>query len=523
MQSLSITLTFDMKKNIKILALSLSIAFSFPTLTMAQFQPSEMKETQNVENDDRGLSRDEAISFAYILSKMQHDYVDEIPRKDFFKIAVDGMLSKLDAHTSYMDPDETKKFNEEMEQDYAGIGVTVGLPPPGKFGLKIEEIYAGGPADKAGIKSGDLVKEVDGHVLNKNLDENIKFVKGAVGVKSKLLIDRDGNDIELVTNREKIVSPSVFGDFCECNGAKTYFLRILGFHSNSGSEVADLLLKAATLKPSSIIIDLRDNGGGSLNASVEIASLFLPTNAVVVSSRERGSPERFFGVFSADAQLRIKNQSQLSESLRRSFEVTRKKLLKSWPEMATIPVYVMVNAGSASASEIVAAALKEQHRALIVGEKTFGKGSVQAVNPLPNGGSLRLTIARYYTPSGRSIQSVGVIPDVEVVDSRPWRVAALERNKERYLKKIPDSFLREVDLPRHLGESFLNLDEQTAKYEKEIAEQFNDNRPKASEPYEKRFSYSPLRHDGTPDSLTAKTLDLAIRHITSDVQKSVIK
>ena len=440
------------------------------------------------------------MSLSMVLGSMAIKYVDEIPTKDFFKLVIEGALSKLDAHSSYMDPEAFKKFNEEMKQEYAGIGVTV-FAPVGKSkpGLTVNEIYPGGPADKAGIKSGDLLMSVNNMPLNKSLDENIKMIRGIPGTTANLVVLRDGKELNIKSSRGKVESPSVFGAPCECDGANTYFVRLSAFHYSTGSETAKILMNAAKVKPSSLIIDLRDNPGGSLQASVEVASLFLKDNTVVVSSRERGKPELFMGSF-VNFKVRVDDISSERETLDPSFVKMRNDLYKAWPELATLPVYVMVNSGSASASEIVAAALKDNNRAVLVGEQTFGKGSVQSVSPLPNGGALRLTIARYYTPSGQSIQALGVQPDEVVSDLRPWRVDAIEKGKARYMAKAPKGFLREVDLPRHLSAKKENPEDEEIVVE---------DLPVANEPYERRFSYAPMGSDGTPDNVTAKALELS--------------
>lgn len=508
-----LSLKFSLK--LSLLAAGIGLAFamglaSAPSVAGPVDSKGRLIAVEESDNPNEMISERDMMTLAMVLGRVSNSYVDEIPKKEFFRVAVDGILSKLDAHTSYMDPSEFKKFNEEMKQDYAGIGVTVSLPSgKGRHGLMVEEVYPGGPADKAGIKAGDLIKAVEGKALDKVLDENVKKVRGEAGSQVKLTVERAGRDMVIASARGKVASPSVFGSFCECSGANAYFVRISGFHYETGKEVADELAKASKFKPKSIVIDLRDNPGGSLPASVEVASLFLADDAVVVSSRERGSPEKFMGALGEEASKKVREKGAQVQVVDSGFAKERMRLRKSWPELASMPVYAMVNAGSASASEIVAAALKENGRALVVGEKTFGKGSVQSIAPLPNGGALRLTIARYYTPSGKSIQAVGVEPDVAVEDARPWRVSAIERSKARYSEKTPMGFAREADLPRHLGESFQTLDEQAEKYEREVAEMMDDARPKANEPYERRFSYGPMGSDGKPDALTAKALELA--------------
>jgi carboxyl-terminal processing protease len=409
-----------------------------------------------------------------------------------------------------MDPEEVKAFNQEMSQDYAGIGITVSVPKgKGAYGMQVNELFPGGPAEKAGLRRDDVIVSADGFKLDKTLDENVKHVRGEPRTKVALEILREGKLFKVVSGRDKVESPSVFGAFCECSGADAYFLRISGFHYLTGLQAAEEMSKAAEKKPKAIVMDLRDNPGGSLGASVELASLFLPDGATVVSDRERGKPELFMGAFPEEGQPTGAPKGSRSSGLSDDFWKIRADLREAWPGISSVPLYVLTTGGSASASEIVAAAMKDNKRAVLIGEKTFGKGSVQTVTPLPNGGSLRLTTARYYTPSGASIQAVGVLPDVEVKDARAWKLEAMERNKARYMDKAPTSFLREADLPRHLGATYLTLDEQTAKAEKELSEMLDEAKPKADEPYERRFSYGPMGSDGKPDPMTAKALELA--------------
>ena len=455
-------------------------------------------------------------ALAQTVSSVMKMYVDKIPPDELAKMMIDGVLSKLDVHTAYMDPEDFKRFNEDMSGSYAGIGILAATPTPPLKGIQVEEVFPNGPADKVGLREGDVLVSSDGHPLTGTLDENIKLVKGPSGSGVLLGILRDGKELKIQTPRRAMEPPTVFGSFCECDGSKILFVRLTGFHETTPSELSSILESNLPKNPKSVIMDLRDNPGGSLQASVDVAGLFLPDNKTVVSIRERGTPEKFMGT-RMEGDLRSGLREALNGALNGAFvgaldAPSRKQLMGKYPQLSNskaLPLYVMVNSSSASASEIVAAALQEHGRALIVGERTFGKGSVQTVLPLANDGALKITIARYHTPSGRSIQALGVDPDVPVGDARAWRIEAIERAKVRYSNKAPKEMLREADLPRHLGPTYVSAKESAAKDEDEMVNERKDLQFKKSEPNERRFSYAPFRHDGKPDAVTAKALELA--------------
>ena len=443
------------------------------------------------ESSKNNFNVNSAKSIVETISLLNSIYVDPMPSKDFEDKIISGILSKFDSHSSYLDTESLKIFAEEMNGQYAGFGMIAKRPLSPNYGVKIEELFGDGPAARAGLKEGDVIIKAGDKELKGGLSDNIKYLKGKAGTTVKVTYLRNGQTLETTVTRNFIPTKSVFGEFCQCNGSNAVFLKIVNFNENTGIEAIENLSKHLDKNPSAIIIDLKDNLGGMLQASVELSSLFLKNGSTVVSTKERSSGQTYLKV--------------TQESIGEAFWNKRQELLNKFPNLATIPVYVMINSNSASASEILSAALKENNRATLIGEKTFGKGSVQRMVPLSNGGAIKITIARYYTPSGRTIQAEGVTPDIEVVDNRPWRAYLLDMQKKKYLEKTPTSFERESDLPGHLTAKYKTNTELINEIETKISEE--NLYLEKSEPYEKRFSYYPVSKDGKMDAITLRTVN----------------
>ncbi len=462
----------------------LALSLSFLAFTPSAFATDSTKEKI-------GLSPNAAKSIVETISILSGVYVDPIPQKEFEEKIISGILSKFDSHSNYLSSEDLKEFSEEMNGQYAGLGMIAKRPENGTKGVKIEELLKKGPADMAGLAEGDIIIKAGDKELTGALQDSIKLLKGKAGTQVKVTYLRGTEVKETVVTRNNIPTNSVFSNFCECNGANSLFLRIVGFNEKTGDEAIEALMKNMPKNPTAIVLDLKDNPGGMLQSSLEISSLFLNKDSLVVSTKER---------VGGDSILKVNE-----ESTRPDFWKKRQQLIETFPNLTgNIPLYVMINSSSASASEIVAAALKDHKRATLVGEKTFGKGSVQKMIPLTNGGAIKITIARYYTPSGETIQAKGVIPHIEIVDDRPWKITLMDLLKKKHLEKTPKSFERESDIPNHLAATYKTNEQLLKQFEEEISE--NTIFIKKNEPYEKRFSYHPLSSEGKMDSITSATI-----------------
>jgi carboxyl-terminal processing protease len=347
--------------------------------------------------------------FSQVLDMVESYYVKEIPRKDLMQYAIKGMLSQLDPHSAFLAKDDFKDLQDTTSGEFTGIGIEISMEN-GKL-LVISPIEDT-PAHKAGLLPGDVILEI-----NKELTQDMTFmdavkkIRGPKGTAVNLtVLHKDGSKpVELSIKRDVIPIVSVKTD--ELDDGYVY-LRITRFHEHTTQEIQKKLAEYVKTKPiKGFVLDLRNNPGGILDQAVSVADLFLSDGLIVyIQGRKAG---------------------------RKDFPAHKD------PNDLTQPLVVLINAGSASASEIVAGALQDHHRGLLLGEKTFGKGSVQNVYPMPDGTGIKLTTALYYTPSGRSIQAEGIRPDLEIPFVKPTEE---DKTKERFL-------LREKDLSRHLENS----------------------------------------------------------------------
>lgn len=329
--------------------------------------------------------------FAQVFERVRANYVEEVPDSKLIENAISGMLSQLDPHSSYMPPESFTNMQEQTKGEFGGLGIEVTM----ENGLvKVVSPIEGTPADKAGIQPGDLVIEIDDEgVDGMTLNDAVNKMRGLVGTKVTLKIFREESrkTLEVTLMRDNIQIRPVRSELQE--GSLGY-LRVSTFNDHTYDALATNLkdmVKANGNKPlKGLVLDLRNNPGGLLNQAVKVSDAFL-TQGEVVSTRGR-----------------IADQNQ-------RFSATAGDLIKG------VPMVVVINGGSASASEIVAGALQDHKRAIILGTRSFGKGSVQTVIPLPDGAGMRLTTARYYTPNDRSIQAEGIVPDIEV---KPARLAS---------------------------------------------------------------------------------------------------
>ncbi|MGW8157760.1 MAG: S41 family peptidase [Desulfoprunum sp.] len=345
--------------------------------------------------------------FSNVLSILQENYVEEIDTQKAVDGAIQGLLLTLDPHSSYLKPEELKDLQEETGGSFSGIGIEITI----KDGiLTVVSPIEGTPADEAGIKANDLIVEIDGQkTKDMSSDEAIKRLRGTRGSKVNITIQREGeNQLRPMTLvRDVIPIHSVKASFLTPGFA---YFRVTNFQSHTTRDFKKELLslqKKQNIR--GLILDLRNNPGGLLNQAVSVSDIFL-RKGTIVSTKGRTEDQNM--VFQAH----------------------------STADDAGMPIVVLINEGSASASEIVAGAIQDHKRGVIVGTRSFGKGSVQTIIPLPDGAGLRMTTARYYTPANRSIQALGINPDVEI--------SAQESAKE----DSPDGeqTLRETDLKNHI-------------------------------------------------------------------------
>ncbi len=342
-------------------------------------------------------------TFAEVFGKIKSDYVEPIEDKKLIKEALNGMLSGLDPHSTFLDLDSFKDLQMGTSGEFGGLGIEVGMQDG--FVLVISPIEDT-PAYKAGLKSGDLIMKLDSTaVKGLTLDEAVKLMRGKPGSSIMLQVLRKGVDapFELKVTRAQIKTKSVKAKLVEPNYA---YFRVTQFQERTGEDLAIALKKLRAENKfafNGIILDMRNNPGGLLNSSVAVSAAFLKEGDLVVYTEGRA----------ADSKM---NLTTAPENFVRN-DPDKNNFLKDLPlDIKDTPMVVLINNGSASASEIVAGALQDHKRALIVGTRSFGKGSVQTILPMMNGTAIKLTTARYFTPNGRSIQAKGIVPDIIVED-----------------------------------------------------------------------------------------------------------
>ncbi len=337
--------------------------------------------TQNTFAQKKDALYEKLDLFGDILNTINKEYFKEINESDVIDGAINGMLQSLDPYSSYMSPKTFKNMNTETKGEFGGLGIEVTM----ESGLvKVISPIDETPADRAGIKSGDyIIKLDDKQVKGLTLEEAVNTMRGKVGAPITLTIKRlETNDpIVVKIIRETIKTKSVISEIKENIG----YIRLRSFNEKSGDELISHIKEINKNKPdvAGYILDLRNNPGGLLTQAIKVSDAFLDSGEIVST---KGRDPKDIKIYNA----------------------------KKGDEINGKPLVVLINGGSASASEIVAGALKDNKRAIILGEKSFGKGSVQSVMPLSNGGGLRLTVAKYYLPSGETIENIGVYPDIKV-------------------------------------------------------------------------------------------------------------
>jgi len=387
------------------LAVVISLICMAPLLT---YSPAQAETEEKGESSSVNLPLSDIRLFTDIYARIKKEYVEEVDDEQLLNGAIRGMMSSLDPHSVFLSADEFKELQIDTSGEFGGLGIEVGME---NGVVRVIAPIEDTPADKAGVKAGDLIIKLDDtQVKGLTLNEAVKLMRGKRGTDILLTIAREGESapIEITVTRDVIKVKSVRSRILEAGYG---YLRISSFQSKTTRNVLNAMQRLKTSDPNlqGLILDLRNNPGGILTGAVGVSDLFLDDGKLIVYTKGRGSENSL-------------------------------KYTASTPDFTEgIPILVLINEGSASASEIVAGALQDHDRAIIMGKKSFGKGSVQTVLPLQDNNGIKLTTSRYYTPNGRSIQAEGIKPDILV----KTKVADGEEDKSF-------KFVRESDLAGHL-------------------------------------------------------------------------
>jgi carboxyl-terminal processing protease len=399
------------------------------------------------------LPLEELQQLAAVFGMVKSDYVEPVDEKKLISDAIGGMVAGLDPHSVYFDKKSFKEFREGTSGKFVGVGIEIGM----EDGLiKVVAPIEGSPAFRAGLKSGDLITRIDDTpVKGLGMEQAVKRMRGEPNTKVQLMIFRkdESRSFPVTIVREEIRVQSVRAKMIEPGYA---WIRVSQFQDRTIDDFARKIEEIYKADPNlkGLVLDLRNDPGGLLDGAVALSAVFLPADVTVVTTNGQ------------IAESRATFKASPSDYARRGNSDPLRKLPAG---LKTVPLVVLVNEGSASASEIVAGALQDYKRATIMGAQTFGKGSVQTVRPLPGDTGLKITTARYYTPSGRSIQAKGIVPDVWLDETADGNVFAALR-------------MREADLEKHLGGADEKKDAAREKARDEARKKLEELSAKTKEP-----------------------------------------
>ena len=394
--------------------ITLGFASIAVALTML-FTTNVLASSKETKSDQEASRLQSLAKFTKVISIVEQYNVDDITIEELMDKALEGMMSNLDAHSNYLKKKDFKNLKVQTDGEFGGLGITVGIRDGA---LTVIAPIEGTPADKAGLKSGDIILKINKEsTLNMTIDEAVSIMRGKVGEPINLTIVREGEakPLKIKIVRGIITIESVYS---KSIGNDIQYIRVTSFDKKVVTDVAKAIKKRKSTTKG-IILDLRNNPGGLLDQAVGLVDIFVDEGNIVSQKGRRASDNE---VYTA----------------------------KSSNTLTKVPLVVLVNGGSASASEIVSGALQDHKRGIIVGQNTFGKGSVQVVLPITEDEAIKLTIARYYLPSGRTIQAVGVKPDINVLPGE--------------VKTMKNEFaLKEADLKKHLKQELEKVDGKKAE------------------------------------------------------------
>lgn len=378
------------------------VLFAFVIISASVFAAFTVKIT-NVYAAKEKSRYENLEAFTDAVNIIEKNYVEDVKMDTLIQGAIKGMLSELDPHSSYLTPDMFKEFKVETKGEFGGLGITISIK---ENILTIISPIEDTPADKAGLKAGDKIIKIEGEpTTNITLEEAVDKLRGKPGTKVTITIFREGKEkpFDVTITRDVITIKAVKSKVINNLG----YIRLTQFKQDASEEASKALKELEKENIQGLILDLRNNPGGLLSEAVNVSSIFLPNDKTVVYTKDRNGDEK---------HLKTNNTGEKDKD---------------------IPMVVLINEGSASASEIVSGALQDYKRALVIGQTSFGKASVQTIIPTANGAAIKITTARYYTPKGRSIQNVGIVPDIPVkqgtVDYEQTHQIIKESNLQNHL------------------------------------------------------------------------------------------
>ena len=377
-------------------------ALGMPIAINCAFAAEKSKKEEPIEHLTDEQIYDELKKLALVFEVSRENFVEEADERKMLEAAMNGMLSALDPHSSYLSKDDFKDFNDKSQGEFGGLGIQI---TSDRGAVRVISPIDDTPAEKAGIKAGDYITHIDDEpVFDLTLNQAVKKMKGKPGTKVKLTVISGDKEPETITLKRAIIKvKSVkFDDKkladAEDDAPTVGYIRISDFGATTARDLRDAIKDLEKKNVVGYVLDVRNNPGGYLSAAIDVSDTFLDGGEIV--------------------STRGKNKTDIDRSFAKPGDLTNGK-----------PLVVLINHGSASASEIVAGAIQDNKRGIIMGSQSFGKGSVQQQKPLGDGTAIHITIARYYTPSGTSIQNTGITPDVEVLQSK---VKVLEKRESTY-------------------------------------------------------------------------------------------